>query len=644
MRTLGLAVVVGAGTMGGGIAADLANAGWRVRLLDQTREFAEVGKARVMASSPPLLYLPEYAERIVPGTSEELGICADADWVIEAIAEKLMLKQALLSRLESAVGPETLITSNTSGLSLTEMSKHCGMEFRRRFFGTHFFNPPRYLKLVEVVPTPATSSDMLHEFIAGLEAQTNHRVVVAKDTPGFISTRLWITHLLDTIHTAIEQDIPVEVVDALTGPALGRPRSATFRMADLVGLDIIASIAKNQYESLPDDPLRERLRLPEPLERLIADGRTGQKAGAGFYKRVGREIRALDWQTLTYRSRQEENTALGKELVGTILPRFFGYVEAIAGEISDSEEAIDNAMCWGFGWQKGPFAMARRAPDPPVTPALREYEGALVFELHGKLNVFDPALCIAVEDAVSQAEARGCPLIFTGQGSCFSAGYNLARLVAAMERGDLEAIEADMKQCQEIFLRVKHATIPTVAAIHGYTLGAGCELALHCGRIVASPETVLGLPECAVGVIPCGGGVKEALFRFGSAQAAFEAIAFNQNSTSAHEARKRGWLRASDRIVANADHLLVEARVAAGLPAPVLTQPLAHGGLLTLPTSLTGQDRVIAQQLAWVLTSGPTDEAALLERERAAFRVLALEPLSIARMRHLLDTGKPLKN
>lgn len=630
--------------MGGGIAADLANAGWTVHLLDQTVALAEAGKRRVEQSSPPLLYVPELAGRILPGCAEELSVCADANWVIEAIAEKLALKQALLSRLESAVGPETLVTSNTSGLSLTAMSEHCGQAFRQRFFGTHFFNPPRYLKLVEVIPTPVTSRAVLKDFITRLEAQTNHRVVVARDTPGFISTRLWITHLLDTIHTAIEQDVPVEVVDALTGPALGRPRSATFRMADLVGLDIIASIAKNQYESLPDDPLRERLRLPEPLERLIAEGRTGQKVGAGFYQRVGREILALDWQTLTYRPRQEENTTPGKELVATILPRFFGYVEAIADEISDSEDAIDNAMCWGFGWQKGPFAMARRAPDPPVTPALHAYEGALVFELRGKLNVFDPALCAAVLEAVSQAEARGCPLIFTGQGSCFSAGYNLARLVTAMERADLEAIEADMKQCQETFLRVKHATIPTVAAIHGYTLGAGCELALHCGRIVASPETVLGLPECAVGVIPCGGGVKEALFRFGTAQAAFEAIAFNQNSTSAHDAKQRGWLRESDVIVRNADRLLAEARVAAGLPVPVLTQPPTHAGLLALPASLTGQDRVIAEQLAWVLTGGPTDEATILERERAAFRVLAQEPSSIARMRYLLDTGKPLKN
>ncbi|WP_309715968.1 3-hydroxyacyl-CoA dehydrogenase family protein, partial [Armatimonas sp.] len=330
MKEQGVAVVIGAGTMGGGIAADLANAGWTVYLLDQSVELAEAGKARVVKASPPLLYLSEFAERIVLGSSEELGVCANADWVIEAIAENLALKQALFTRLESVVGPETLVTSNTSGLSLTAMSKHCGMAFRRRFFGTHFFNPPRYLKLVEVVPTPATNSAVLQEFIAGLEAQTNHRVVIAKDTPGFISTRLWITHLLDTIHTAIEQNIPVEVVDALTGPALGRPRSATFRMADLVGLDIIASIAKNQYEALPHDPLRERLRLPDALKTLLAEGRTGQKSGAGFYKREGKDILALDWATLTYRPRDETITDAGKALIATVLPRFCDYAASIA--------------------------------------------------------------------------------------------------------------------------------------------------------------------------------------------------------------------------------------------------------------------------------------------------------------------------
>jgi 3-hydroxyacyl-CoA dehydrogenase len=287
--------------------------------------------------------------------------------------------------------------------------------------------------------------------------------------------------------------------------------------------------------------------------------------------------------------------------------------------------AINNAMCWGFGWERGPFA-------PPH-----------IFELHGKLNVFDPALCDEIVAAVEQAEKASVPLIFVGQGSCFSAGYNLARLVAAMERGDLTGIEADMKQCQETFLRVKYAKIPTVAAIHGYTLGAGCELALHCGRIVASPETVLGLPECAVGVIPCGGGVKEALFRFGSAQAAFDAIFFNQNSTSAHEARKRGWLRASDQIVANADQLLSVALSAAR--EPLLEQvPSLVASEIALPDTFTGHDRVIAEQLAWVLVGGAADEDGLLRRERAAFQKLALEPLSMARMRHLLDTGKPLKN
>ena len=644
MKEKGVAVVIGAGTMGGGIAADLANAGWTVHLLDQSVELAASGKMRVVKSSPPLLYLPEYAERIVAGSSEELSVCGSADWVIEAIAENLALKQALLTCLESVVGPETLVTSNTSGLSLTAMSKHCGMAFRRRFFGTHFFNPPRYLKLVEVVPTPVTNSALLHAFIAGMEARTNHRIVVAKDTPGFISTRLWITHLLDTIHTAIEQNVPVEVVDALTGPALGRPRSATFRMADLVGLDIIASIAKNQYDALPDDPLRERLRLPEKLNLLISEGRTGQKSGAGFYKRVGKEILALDWATLTYRPREETITEAGSALVETVVPRFCDYAAAIAGEIAESHEAIDNAMCWGFGWEKGPFALAGNATQKPAYPALRQEQGTLILELRGKLNVFDPAQCDAVIAAVDEAERQGLPLVFTGQGPCFSAGYNLARLVTAMEQGDLVGIEADMKQCQETFLRVKYAKIPTVAAIHGYTLGAGCELALHCGRIVASPETVLGLPECAVGVIPCGGGVKEALYRFGSAQAAFEAIFFNQNSTSAHEARKRGWFRPTDGIVANADQLLTEAlRV-----APEATQPWSgpdrEPGKVVLPVTLMGHDRRIAQALAWVLTEEKTTETALLARERAAFQQLAQEPLSMARMRHLLETGKPLRN
>ncbi len=309
----GKAVVIGAGTMGGGIAAQLANAGWQARLLDvagpdpndrKTRnQAAAAGLERVLKNRPPLLFLPEFAERIrIGNTTDHLDSLREADWVVEAVVEKMEVKKAIIAQIAANVGPETIVSSNTSGLSLREMTSEQSPEFRARFLGTHFLNPPRYLKLLEVIPLPETSPEIVDGFRRFAERVLGHRVVFARDTPGFISTRLWIMHLLDTISTAVFRGLTVEEVDYLTGPLIGRPRSATFRMADLVGLDIIAAIARNQYEHLPEDDYLVLRRdpdrfLPAILQRLLEGGKIGDKSGAGFYKREGRTLLALDLKT-----------------------------------------------------------------------------------------------------------------------------------------------------------------------------------------------------------------------------------------------------------------------------------------------------------------------------------------------------------
>ena len=750
-RTTGTAVVLGAGTMGGGIAADLANAGWEVRLLDVTPEAASAGRERATTRKPPLLFLPEYAGRILPdGMENAREHLRAADWVVEAVAERMDVKRDVLALVAAAIPAHAVVTSNTSGLGLAAMSAHLPPALRRRFLGSHFLNPPRYLKLLEVVPTPETDPEVTAGFVRFAERVLGHRVVLAKDTPGFISTRLWIAHLMDTLHAAEEHGIDLETVDYLTGPLVGRPRSATCRMADIVGLDVVAAIAGNQRHALPhDDPLRTRLEPPAVLRALLDAGRTGEKADAGFYRREGRSVLAYDAAAGEYRPRRDvhieavEAVALlplperlraleacrdapwGRFLNG-ILDALGAYARAVGPEVAADVLAVDRTMRWGFGWEMGPFGVddARRGasehyagtPLPrsyrafgggdageastrpwPVEPeyvdlarvaaaeggTLARTEAASLLDLgdgvwcvafHTKMNTFNPALCAFLRDAVTRAEAETAALVIGNQGAHFSAGYDLKRLAAAMEQGDTDTIDREMKACQDAFLAIRYARIPVVAAVHGFTLGAGCECALHCHGVVAASETYVGLPEVAVGVVPCGGGIKETLRRYleagldpvAAARASLRAVVLNRNSGSAHEAQRDGRLRPTDAICRNPDRLLYEAKRRAlalrdGFAPPERADfpGIEAAGLSILREdianwhadgTLNEHDARIADRVALVLSGGmepapgPVSEHRLLELERIVFLDLCRSPQSLARMRHFLDTGKPLRD
>lgn len=729
----GVAAVVGAGTMGGGIAADLANAGWNVHLLDVSRQAAEAGRAWALGAKPPLLFLPEYADRIVPGALGEAGeALARAEWIVEAVAESLEVKRSVLARVEAAAGPRALVTSNTSGLGLAAMSAHCAPAFRRRFFGTHFLNPPRYLKLLEVIPAAESDPALVAGFVRFAERVLGHRCVLARDTPGFLSTRLWIAHLLDTLHAAEESGVDVDTLDALTGPLIGRPKSATCRMADVVGLDILAAVAANQYAALPHDPLRDRLRLPGVVERLLAGGRTGEKAGAGFYKREGRAVLTLDPATMDYRPRRDdpvpESAALLRlplrerlaavharrgepwtAFLDALLDRLTAYAEMVGPEVAADVLAVDRAMRWGFGWEAGPFEIAdARGATPPnyaggtfrtfggpprPLPEEPEYidlaalraagrtvldseeaslidlgDGVFCLEFHTKMNALRPGSCAFLHRALERAARDGTALVLGNQGPHFSVGYDLTRLASAMERGDLASIDSEMAACQEAFLAIRYAPVPVVAAPHGFTLGGGCEVVLHCHAVHAAPETVLGLPEARAGVLPCGGGVKEVLLRLSEQtpdplEAARRALAFlvlPENSAHAHTARKAGLLlRATDTVARNADRRLYEAKerarglAAAGHrpPDPPRIPVAGAPGLAVLRDEIaarlndgayTEDDARIADRLAVVLCGGEgaapghTTERALLDLERAAFLDLCQVPATLARMRRLV--------
>ena len=396
------AVVLGAGTMGARIAAHFANAGLPCVLLDivppdlkpgvpesERNRFARSGLDAAKKSRPAALFSAVFADRISIGNfDDDLARCAEADWIIEVVAENLEIKRKLLSRVAQFRRPGAIVTTNTSGLPVHLIAEGLPAEFQQHWAGTHFFNPPRYLKLVELIPGPQTSPQVVETIGDFCDRRLGKGVVVAKDTPNFIANRIGTFSMLNALRLMNDLRMTVEEVDACTGPAVGWPKSATFRTADIVGLDVLVHVVKNIYETAPDDESRERYKVPALVEEMVKRGWLGDKTGQGFYKKLKgegeKEILTLDVNTMEYRARQKakfSSLEAGKAiddtrqrlraLVGPILEGGKGdkaqqflwgglsetclYAARRVPEISDSLADVDRAMHWGFGWELGPF-------------------------------------------------------------------------------------------------------------------------------------------------------------------------------------------------------------------------------------------------------------------------------------------------
>ncbi len=384
--------------MGARIAAHLANAGVRCSLLDvpgaapQPRNApASAGLNAALAARPPAFFTPEAARLVQVGNFEDdLGRCAEADWILEAVIEDLDIKRGLLDRVEAHRRPGSLVTTNTSGLPIARLGQGRSPEFLAHWAGTHFFNPPRYLKLVELVPGPATQPDALDALARFCEERLGKGVVFAKDTPNFIANRVGTFAFLTVMGLMAELEMTIEEVDALTGPALGRPRSATFRTADIVGLDVLSHVVTHLYENLAADEARELFRLPPWIAEMMARGWLGEKSGRGFYEKAAKsgesEILTLDWPSMEYRPRRRPKLPaldatqlvsdagerlrmlLGPALEGrpadTATKFLWGavsrpclYAARRIPEIADTLVDVDRAMRWGYGWEFGPFEM-----------------------------------------------------------------------------------------------------------------------------------------------------------------------------------------------------------------------------------------------------------------------------------------------
>jgi len=376
IRTIG---ICGSGVMGSQLATFFAGAGFRVLLFDLKQSLSERGLAGALEARPPAIYHRRFAANVTPcNYDEHLDRLAECDWILEAIAERIDWKRSLYERIAPRLKKDAVLSSNTSGLSLAELARGLDAGLRERFLITHFFNPPRYMRLVEVVPAAEMSRDRLRAMAGFLSTTLGKGVVYANDTPNFIANRIGLFGMMLTLQLAQERRLTVEQVDALTGPVMGRPKSATFRTADLVGLDTMNLVAGTAYEKCLDDESRDIFKTPPVLARLLERRHLGQKSGAGFYKKEGAEILALDLETLEYRPKRKvrldgigvarRHAGLGEQLSALVYNpdtagrfaweltmRTLSYAAQRLGEIADDIVNIDRAMRWGFGWQLGPF-------------------------------------------------------------------------------------------------------------------------------------------------------------------------------------------------------------------------------------------------------------------------------------------------
>ncbi len=602
--------------MGSGIAAHCANAGIPVVLLDivppklsdaekkskaARDSFATGAIAKTLKAKPAAFMHPRNAILVTTGNLEDdLAKTADCDLVIEAVIERLDIKQALFAKLET-IAPNAIIASNTSGLRIADMLQGRTEQFKKQFVVTHFFNPPRYMKLLELVAGPETTDEVKLTCEKFGKEILGKGIVWAKDPPNFIGNRIGLQSMMTTIHLMLERGLTPEDVDAITGIPMAHPKSATFRTADVVGLDTVGHVAANCYSSLTSDEDRETFKTPAYITRMIEKGVLGDKTKGGFYKKVGNDIQTLDPKTGEYRAKAgnpeiaSAMKSLGKiadpkervkklvatpgpagEFAWTVLSRSLAYAARRIPEITDSIEAIDNGMKWGYAWDLGPFetwdalgvkdTIARMKKDGIALPAWidkvgdRFYDGNKIFDpmkgdyrarvtdpreitwevmrkgtapvignrgaeawdlgdgvlgftFKSDFNSIDDNVIGMIHQAVDRAERDFRAMIIYNHGDNFCVGANLFAVVMAAGQKQWDQLRKMIHDYQYGTQRLKYSTIPVVAAPYAGTMGGGLELCMGSDAVQAAAETYAGLVEVGVGLIPGGAGTMNMLWR-----------------------------------------------------------------------------------------------------------------------------------
>lgn len=791
-RNIRKVAVLGSGVMGSRIACHFANVGAEVLLLDIVpKEAAESTKpaernklvndalAAALKSNPSPIYDKRFAKRITTGNfTDDLPKIKDCDWVIEVVVERLDIKQQVLANVEKHRKPGTLITTNTSGIPIHAIAEGRSDDFRKHFCGTHFFNPPRYLPLLELIPGPDTDPAVL-SFLEDYGSRVLGKVtVLCKDTPAFIANRIGVFGIMGLFHLVEEMGLTVEEVDRLTGPVLGRPKSATFRTADVVGLDTLVHVAKGVQANCPNDEQNATFALPNYLQQMVEKNMLGSKTGKGFFFKdrssLKGEILQLDLKTLEYvpqvkpkfatldAARKEDDlkkrmTILytGSDKAGEFYRKsfhgLFAYVSHRIPEITDALYKIDDAMRAGFGWEMGPFELwdavgvgkvkeeigklkaetiapwveemlaaghtsfykteggkrlyydiasksykpVPRAEGTIVLSELPESsiiwqnkscwvrdlgDGILCVSWSTKMNTFGAEVIQGLNKAIDLAEQGYKGLVVYNDGALFSAGANVGMIFMMAVEQEYDDLDMAVRTFQNTMMRMRHSSIPVVAAPHQLCLGGGTELCLHADKVVAHAETYMGLVEFGVGVIPGGGGskefalrlsdeMKEGDIRINALRERFLTIGQAKVSTSGEEAFALGYLRrGTDEVIVSRAHQLAHAKSCAldlwerGYTKPPMRKDIKVLGREGLGIVYVGansmqsgnyiseHDTLISQKLGYVLCGGdlsePTEvsEQYLLDIERKTFLELCMQRKTLERLQSIITSGKVLRN
>lgn len=789
-RNIRKVAVLGSGVMGSRIACHFANIGAEVLLLDippkegtDRNAVANEHLKAALKSNPSPIYDKRFAKRITTGNfDDDLPKIKDCDWVIEVVVERLDIKQQLLGRVDQVRKPGTLITTNTSGIPIHAIAEGRSDDFKKHFCGTHFFNPPRYLPLLEIIPGPDTDPAVI-AFLEEYGQRILGKVTVrAKDTPAFVANRIGVFGIMDVFHLITDMGLTVEEVDRLTGPVIGHPKSATFRTADVVGLDTLVKVAEGVKDNCPKDERNALFAIPPYLQKMVEGNMLGSKTGKGFYfkdRSKKGEILQLDLKTLEYvpQVKPKFDTLAAAKKVNDLPGRLklvyngsdkagefyrrsfnslFAYVSHRIPEISEDLYRIDDGMRAGFGWELGPFESwdaigvkevmetikgasaplsatekvaawveemvaaghtsfyktegGRRLYYDPATKGYKPVpraeglivladlpetsivwknkdltvrdlgDGILCASWSTKMNTFGAGVIQGLNKAIDIAEADYKGLVIFNDGPLFSAGADVGMIFMMAVEQEYDDLNMAVRTFQNTMMRMRHSSIPVVAAPHQLCLGGGTELCLHVDKVVAHAETYMGLVEFGVGVIPGGGGTKEFTLRLSddlrdgdirtnTFRHRFLTIGQAKVSTSGHEAFDLGYLRpGQDEVIVNRQHQLAYAKQCAlslwnkGYTQPPMRKDITVLGLEAMGLVFSGadsmtsghyiseHDQLISQKLGHVMCGGDLSEHTevseqyLLDLERKAFVELCMQRKTLERLQSIITSGKVLRN
>ena len=572
-------VVIGSGTMGSGIAAQLCNANIPVTLLDLTTEISEKARERIQKSRPPLLIDKKKIDNIKVGNiNDNFNLVNEADWIVEAVVERIDIKHQIYEKIFKERKAGSIVSSNTSSIPISILSEKLSTEDKKDFCITHFFNPVRYMDLLEIVKSEnndLTKIDSLKKFC---EEDLGKGSIVCNDTPGFLGNRIGVYAMQVAMTEAFRMKLSIEEADAIFGRPMGIPKTGVFGLYDLIGIDLMADVLKSFIKELSKEDEFQIVAKEIPLvKKLIETGYTGRKGKGGFYRMNKVEnkkiLEAINLETGEYSPTKKINIKFDKpgleslinrkdkygEYAWSVISKIIKYASSLVPGITDEFNDIDEAMRLGFNWNKGPFEMLEEIGVINFFDKIENYKGNKFLEdlaetknekfygvrqkytdieTLGKVkktatsidgnssakiyrfndyNIVEfttKANALDYNSMDALKKATDKPLIIINESMQFSAGVNLSYTMEFAEKGDFKSIEKFVRYFQETCKNLKYSDHPVVSAPSGLTLGGGFEVLVHSNFVASHTNIVIGLVETMVGLIPAGGGCKEMLARW----------------------------------------------------------------------------------------------------------------------------------